>query len=126
MNKDKYEALSRLASFSLKLIGILGIIFVPVFWAITGSNRTCVSSIFWHSSGRGTRARRPQGDLARKGGEETMTRNIRVTLIAGIIVLSAGYALLVKKDPSIAGAVAAGYIALLLTLFLLLNVWKKP
>jgi hypothetical protein len=36
MNKDKYEALSRLSSFSLKLIGILGIIFVPVFWAITG------------------------------------------------------------------------------------------
>lgn len=36
MDKDKYEALSRLSSFSLKLIGILGIIFVPVFWAITG------------------------------------------------------------------------------------------
>lgn len=55
-----------------------------------------------------------------------MTRNIRLGLIAAIIVFSAGYALLVKKDPSIAGAVATGYVALLLTVLLLLNVWKKP
>ena len=36
MNKDQYEAWSRAAAFSLKLIGVLGIVFVPVFWAITG------------------------------------------------------------------------------------------
>lgn len=36
MNKERYDSWSRAASFSLKLIGILGIIFIPVFWAVTG------------------------------------------------------------------------------------------
>lgn len=36
MKRDTYEAWSRATAFSLKLIGILGILFVPVFWAITG------------------------------------------------------------------------------------------
>jgi hypothetical protein len=36
MDKEQYEAWSRLGAFSLKLVGILGIIFVPVFWALTG------------------------------------------------------------------------------------------
>ena len=36
MNRRQYEAWSRTISFSLKLIGVLGIIFIPVFWAITG------------------------------------------------------------------------------------------
>lgn len=36
MERRQYEYWNRTASFSLKLIGIMGIIFVPVFWAITG------------------------------------------------------------------------------------------
>jgi hypothetical protein len=36
MNKAQYEAWSRFTAFTLKLIGVLGIIFVPVFWAVTG------------------------------------------------------------------------------------------
>lgn len=36
MSKEQYEAWSRIVAFSLKLVGVLGIIFVPVFWAITG------------------------------------------------------------------------------------------
>lgn len=36
MDRDRYEAWSRSAAFTLKLIGILGIIFVPAFWAFTG------------------------------------------------------------------------------------------
>jgi hypothetical protein len=36
MNRDQYEAWSRVIAFTLKLVGILGIVFVPVFWAITG------------------------------------------------------------------------------------------
>lgn len=36
MTKEQYEAWSRVAAFSLKLIGILGIFFVPAFWALTG------------------------------------------------------------------------------------------
>jgi hypothetical protein len=35
MNKDRYESWSRAIAFSLKLVGVLGIIFVPVFWALT-------------------------------------------------------------------------------------------
>lgn len=36
MSQNRFESWSRAASFSLKVIGILGIIFVPVFWAFTG------------------------------------------------------------------------------------------
>jgi len=36
MNRQQYEDWSRTVAFSLKVIGILGIIFVPVFWALTG------------------------------------------------------------------------------------------
>lgn len=35
MSKEQYEAWSRAIAFSLKLVGILGIVFVPVFWAFT-------------------------------------------------------------------------------------------
>ena len=35
MNKETYEAWSRVIAFTLKLVGIMGIIFVPVFWAFT-------------------------------------------------------------------------------------------
>jgi len=36
MDKDTYESRSRTVSFTLKLVGVLGIIFVPAFWAATG------------------------------------------------------------------------------------------
>lgn len=36
MTKEQYERWSRIVAFSLKLVGILGIIFVPAFWALTG------------------------------------------------------------------------------------------
>lgn len=36
MKKETYDAWSRLVAFSLKLLGVLGIIFVPAFWAFTG------------------------------------------------------------------------------------------
>jgi hypothetical protein len=36
MDKEQYEAWSRFLSFSLKVVGIVGIVFVPVFWALTG------------------------------------------------------------------------------------------
>lgn len=35
MNKETYDSWSRSIAFTLKLVGILGIIFVPVFWAFT-------------------------------------------------------------------------------------------
>lgn len=36
MNKETYEAWSRTISFLLKLVGVVGIIFFPIFWALTG------------------------------------------------------------------------------------------
>jgi hypothetical protein len=36
MNKVQYEAWSRFVSFTLKVVGVIGIVFVPVFWALTG------------------------------------------------------------------------------------------
>ena len=35
MNKEQYEAWSRAIAFMLKLVGVIGIIFVPLFWAFT-------------------------------------------------------------------------------------------
>lgn len=35
MGNEQYEAWSRFIALSLKLIGIFGIVFIPVFWAIT-------------------------------------------------------------------------------------------
>lgn len=36
MGRDQYEAWSRVTAFCLKLVGVVGIIFVVVFWALTG------------------------------------------------------------------------------------------
>lgn len=36
MNREQYERWSRAVAFCLKLVGIVGIVFVPVFWALTG------------------------------------------------------------------------------------------
>lgn len=36
MNPQQYEAWSRGLALSLKLVGVLGILFVPIFWAATG------------------------------------------------------------------------------------------
>jgi hypothetical protein len=35
LNKQTYESWSRVLAFLLKLIGVLGILFVPIFWAFT-------------------------------------------------------------------------------------------
>lgn len=36
MKKSTYESWSLFLAFALKMTGVLGIIFVPVFWALTG------------------------------------------------------------------------------------------
>jgi hypothetical protein len=36
VSREQYERWSRSIAFVLKLVGILGIIFVPAFWAMTG------------------------------------------------------------------------------------------
>lgn len=54
-----------------------------------------------------------------------MGPNSRLLLCAAMIVLSAVYGVLVSKDPSLASAISGGYIAVLLTIFVVVNVWKK-
>lgn len=36
MSTEQYESWQRLFSLALIVIGIVGIVFVPVFWALTG------------------------------------------------------------------------------------------
>lgn len=55
-----------------------------------------------------------------------MNPRLRLALCAVMILLSAGYAVLVSKDKDLAEAVALGYIAVLLTIFTIVNVWKRP
>ena len=55
-----------------------------------------------------------------------MTANIRLQLIGFTILLSAFFAVLVAKDPVLASAVSSGYVAILLIVFVAVNVWKKP
>lgn len=55
-----------------------------------------------------------------------MGPNTRLRWTGGMILVSAGYAVLVAKDPEVAQAIALGYVALLLTIFVLVGTWKKP
>lgn len=55
-----------------------------------------------------------------------MKANTRLSLIAFLIVGSALYAFLIAKDPKFAEAIALGYIAMLLTVLTIINVWKRP
>lgn len=55
-----------------------------------------------------------------------MTSNARLRLSFLIIVASAAYAVLIVKDPAVASAISSWYIAVLLTIFVTINVWKRP
>jgi hypothetical protein len=55
-----------------------------------------------------------------------MKPSTRLALIALIIVGSSLYALLVVRDPGLASAVATGYVAVFLSLFAIINLWKSP
>lgn len=56
---------------------------------------------------------------------KTMTADTRLIWCGVIIALSIGYAILVEVNPRIAIAVMLGYIGLLFTIFISVNVWKK-
>lgn len=51
-----------------------------------------------------------------------MTPKNRLWLVAALIVFSATYALIVKKDQDLAYATALGYIAILLTVLVYLHI----
>ena len=54
-----------------------------------------------------------------------MNPTIRLRFIAGLILLSAVYALIISESPEVASAVALGYVAIVLTILVALR-WKKP
>lgn len=56
---------------------------------------------------------------------QQMTPNTRLRLVAIMIMLSAIYAVLIVADREIAGVIAVGYIAIILTVFVLVNAWKS-
>lgn len=55
-----------------------------------------------------------------------MRPNARLLWVVVMILGSASYGVLVKKDPSVASAIALGYVGLILTIFVLVQVWRKP
>ncbi len=55
-----------------------------------------------------------------------MNSSTRLNVSIIMIVLSAVYAVMLVKDPSVASAVAIGYVAIIMTGVVLSNVWKKP
>lgn len=55
-----------------------------------------------------------------------MRPNARLYLSAALIVLSATYAVMVAQNPQVASAVSSGYVAILLSVIVAVNAWKKP
>lgn len=55
-----------------------------------------------------------------------MTPKTRLKVIAGLLILSSIYAFLVGYDPAVARTIALGYIALMLTVLVLISFWKRP
>lgn len=53
MNKQTYESWSRVLAFLLKLVGILGIIFVVTFWSLTGRIELAFLPFFGSMAGIG-------------------------------------------------------------------------
>lgn len=54
-----------------------------------------------------------------------MTRKTRLSLTGLLLLVSAFYAALISQDPDFANAVMVGYIALVLTIFVVNEMWKR-
>lgn len=55
-----------------------------------------------------------------------MHNRTRLFWSATIILISSLYAVLVAESPDVASAIMLGYVALLLTIFTIIEIWKKP
>jgi hypothetical protein len=53
-----------------------------------------------------------------------MKPSLRLFLCVAMILISAGYSVLVIKDIDVAKAIALGYIALMLTILVIVNIGK--
>jgi len=54
-----------------------------------------------------------------------MSASLRLFLCGALILISTVYAVLVARDPATASAIAAGYVALVVTVIFIVNIWKK-
>jgi|GraSoiStandDraft_4_1057263.scaffolds.fasta_scaffold1047388_2 hypothetical protein len=54
-----------------------------------------------------------------------MSASLRLVLCGALILVSAIYAVLVARDPTTASAIAVGYVALVVTTILIVNLWKR-
>lgn len=54
-----------------------------------------------------------------------MSASLRLLLCGVLIIMSAIYAVLVARDPAFAAAIAAGYVAIVVSVFCLVSFWKK-
>ena len=54
-----------------------------------------------------------------------MSPSLRLIICGVVILLSAVYAVLVARDPSFATTLAVGYVAVVVTAILVVNLWKK-
>lgn len=54
-----------------------------------------------------------------------MSASLRLFLCGVLILVSAVYAVLVARNPAFAAAIAAGYVAIVVTVMLIVNLWKK-
>lgn len=80
VKRDTYESWSLAASFTLKLIGVLGILFVPVFWAVTGRIELAFLPFFGTLAGVGqgldvlkeiSQQKIDRAEEEKKGGEQS-------------------------------------------------------
>jgi len=53
VSKEQYESWSRLVAFSLKVVGVLGIVFILVFWALTNRVQLAFLPFFGKMAGVG-------------------------------------------------------------------------
>lgn len=55
----------------------------------------------------------------------SMSPRTRLVLCFGMILISALYGLIISANPRVASSIALGYIALLLTVLAVVNVFKR-
>lgn len=55
-----------------------------------------------------------------------MTPSTRLRWSFVIVIVSAVYAILIFENPQVASAVASWYVAVLLSIFVLGEIWRKP
>lgn len=55
-----------------------------------------------------------------------MTPNLRLALVAFLLVGSAAYAVVAVKSPDLASAIAVGYVAILVTISTAIQIWRRP